>query len=90
MKSDTKNAIEMAGLDKPSCIMRHDYRSWGYTALTCYRGEFSEDHQIFHMHDTTLCAWFNDRSDSIVPRLFEGHIPILGGHSEVVSSRQFW
>ena len=71
VKSDTENAIKLTVLDKPSCIMWHDYRSWEYPALTCYLDEFSEEHQIFHIQDTTLCAWFNDPSDSIVPRLQE-------------------
>jgi hypothetical protein len=71
VKSDTENAIELAVLDKPSCIMWHDYRSWEYPALTCYLDEFSEEHPIIHIQDTTLCAWFNDPSDLIVTRLLE-------------------
>jgi methyltransferase family protein len=69
VKSDTENALEMAAIDKPSCIMWHDYRSWEYPALTCYLDDLAKEREIFHVEDTTLCAWFNDPNGSIVPRL---------------------
>jgi hypothetical protein len=68
-KSDTENALEMAVNDKPSCIMWHDYRSWEYPALTCYLDDLSKEREIFHIEDTTLCAWFNDPNGMIVPRI---------------------
>jgi hypothetical protein len=69
VKSDTENALELAALEKPSCIMWHDYRSWEYPALTCYLDDLSKEREIFHVEDTTLCAWFNDPSGLINHRL---------------------
>lgn len=69
VKSDTENALEMAAAEKLSCIMWHDYRSWEYPALTCYLDDLSKEHEIFHIEDTTLCAWFNDPKRLIAPRL---------------------
>ncbi len=69
VKSDTENALEMAVVEKPSCIMWHDYRSWEYPALTCYLDELSKKIDIFHIEDTALCAWFNDPTGLINRRL---------------------
>jgi hypothetical protein len=69
VKSDTENALEMAAIEKPSCILWHDYHSWEYPALTCYLDDLAKEREIFHVEDTTLCAWFNDPNGSIVPRL---------------------
>jgi hypothetical protein len=69
VKSDTEKALEMAIVEKPSCIMWHDYRSWEYPALTCYLDDLSKELDIFHIEDTTLCAWFNDPTGSIHHRL---------------------
>jgi hypothetical protein len=69
VKSDTENAFEMASIERPSCILWHDYRSWEYPALTCYLDDLAKERKIFHVEDTTLCAWFNDPNGSIVPRL---------------------
>ncbi len=69
VKSDTENALEMTVIERPSCIMWHDYRSWEYPALTCYLDDLSKERDIFHIEDTTLCAWFNDPGGSITHRL---------------------
>ena len=69
VKSDTENAMEMAAIEKPSCIMWHDYHNWEYPALTCYLDDLAKEREIFHVEDTTLCAWFNDPSGSIASRL---------------------
>jgi hypothetical protein len=69
VKADTENALKMVALEKPACIMWHDYRSWEYPALTCYLDELSKEREIFHIEDTTLCAWFNDPSGMILHRL---------------------
>lgn len=69
VKSDTENAFGMASVERPSCILWHDYRSWEYPALTCYLDDLAKEQKIFHVEDTTLCAWFNDPNGSIVPRL---------------------
>jgi hypothetical protein len=69
VKSDTENAFEMASIERPSCILWHDYHSWEYPALTCYLDDLAKERKIFHVEDTTLCAWFNDPNGSIVPRL---------------------
>ncbi len=69
VKSDTENAFEMASIEKPSCILWHDYRSWEYPALTCYLDDLAKERKIFHVEDTKLCAWFNDPNGSIIPRL---------------------
>jgi hypothetical protein len=69
VKSDTENALEMSSVDKLSCIMWHDYRNWEYPALTWYLDELSKEREIFHIEDTTLCAWFHDPKGLIVPRL---------------------
>ena len=69
VKADTASALEMVALERPSCIMWHDYRSWEYPALTCYLDEFSKEREIFHIEDTTLCAWFNDPNGMILHQL---------------------
>ena len=67
--SDTANARAMACLEKPSCIMWHDYGNRDYPDLTSYLDELSRELEIFHIEDTMLCVWFNDPGASIVPRL---------------------
>jgi hypothetical protein len=69
VKEDTENALKMVVLEKAACIMWHDYRSWEYPALTCYLDELSKEREIFHIEDTTLCAWFNDPNGMILHRL---------------------
>lgn len=69
VKSDTENALEMAALERPSCIMWHDYRNWEYPALTWYLDDLSKEREIFHIEDTMLCAWFNDPNGLIKNRL---------------------
>jgi hypothetical protein len=69
VKSDTENALEIISTARPSCIAWHDYRSWEYPALTCYLDGLSKELEIFHIEDTMLCVWFNDPSNSILPRL---------------------
>ena len=71
VKADTENALAMAAREKPSCIMWHDYRNVEYRDLTNYLEGLSERLEIFHVEDTMLCAWFNDPSGSIVPRLLK-------------------
>jgi hypothetical protein len=56
VKADTENALKMVVLEKPACIMWHDYRSWQYPALTCYPDELSKEREIFHIEDPALCA----------------------------------
>jgi len=69
VKSDTENALAMAAVEKPSCIMWHDYGNAEYRDLTDYLDELSQQLEIFHIEDTMLCAWFNDPSGSILARL---------------------
>ena len=71
VKSDTENALGTAVIDKPSCIMWHDYRSLDYPALTCYLDDLSKDRDIFQIEDTKLCVWFNDPGNLILPWLVE-------------------
>ena len=37
--------------------------------LTCYLDDLSREREIFHIEDTTLCAWFNDPGGMILHRL---------------------
>jgi len=69
VESDTENALMMAAATKCSCIMWHDYGNAEYRDLTGYLDELSRRLEIFHIEDTMLCAWFNDPSVSILPRL---------------------
>jgi hypothetical protein len=59
----------MVVLEKPACIMWHDYRSWQYPALTCFRDELSKEREIFHIEDLRFAPWFNDPSRKIPERL---------------------
>jgi hypothetical protein len=67
--SDSKNALRMARKNKPSCVLWHDYRNPDYSGLTHYLDGLSQQLQIVHVEDTSLCAWFNDPGGSILPRL---------------------
>jgi hypothetical protein len=69
VKSDTENALKIAASERPSCILWHDYHNSDYPALTRYLDELSKEREIFHIEDTMLCAWFNDPTGSIIPRL---------------------
>lgn len=69
VKSDTENALAMAAVKKPACIMWHDYSNKDYPELSGYLGELSEMLEIFHVEDTMLCVWFRDPEGMIERRL---------------------
>jgi hypothetical protein len=69
VKSDTEKAFLMARKDKPSCVLWHDYLNRDYSGLTYYLDELSRQHQIVHIEETMLCAWFNDPGHRIWPSL---------------------
>ena len=69
VRSDTENAFEMAAPERPSCVLWHDYQNREYPELTSYLDELAKEREIFHVEDTTLCAWFNDASSKVVSRL---------------------
>ncbi len=59
VKSDTENAFQLVRVDRPSCILWHDYRNPEYSDLTNYLEELSQSWEVFHIEDTMLCVWFN-------------------------------
>jgi hypothetical protein len=69
VRSDTKNALEMASRTKPSCILWHDYGNPEYPDLTTYLDNLSSERDLFHIEDTMLCVWFHDPRNSILPTL---------------------
>lgn len=69
VESDTDNALEMAAKGTPSGIMWHDYGNHEYPDVTKHLDDLAQKLQIFHVEDTTLCVWFNDRNNSILRRL---------------------
>jgi hypothetical protein len=69
VKSDTGNAFRIASKDTPSCVLWHDYLNRDYSGLTYFLDELSQQHQLVHIEDTMLCAWFNDPNGDIFPKL---------------------
>jgi hypothetical protein len=69
VKSDTGNALRIASKDTPSCVLWHDYLNRDYSGLTYFLDELSQQHQLVHIEDTMLCAWFNDPNGDILPKL---------------------
>jgi len=59
VESDTRNAFDLVRLDKPSCVLWHDYRNAIYPELTEYLDELSAERELVHLEDTMLCAWFH-------------------------------
>ena len=68
VKSDTENALQMIRKDRLSCVLWHDYLSRDYSGLTYYLDELSRQHNLVHIEDTMLCAWFADPGDHIWPQ----------------------
>jgi hypothetical protein len=64
-RSDSHNAWQMIRMDKPSCIMWHDYTNWDYDDLTAYLNQLSQERDMYHIGDTMLVCWFNDPANTI-------------------------
>ncbi len=69
VKADTENSLTIVRKDKVSSILWHDYDHVDYPDLTTYLNGVSENMTIYHIADTHLCVWFNDRDGSLQKRL---------------------
>ena len=62
VKSDTSNALTMLKADAPGCIFWHDYQNIECEENTRFLTDLEKDLGVFHVKETMLCGWFNERS----------------------------